>query len=78
MTQRMIAVMLFAFVASVYAQRWSPKWEELTAADFVQALGAAKGSCVLNYQGDSSRATTARGAATTKPLPHGSRTPFAP
>jgi creatinine amidohydrolase len=31
------------------AQRLSPKWEELTAADFVQALDAAANSCVLPF-----------------------------
>ena len=31
------------------AQRLSPKWEELTAADFVQALDAAAFSCVLPF-----------------------------
>jgi len=31
------------------AQRLSPKWEELTASDFVQALDAAAGSCILPF-----------------------------
>jgi len=31
------------------AQRLSPKWEELTASDFVQALEAAANSCVLPF-----------------------------
>ena len=44
MTRRIIAAILFVLSASpLSAQRLSPKWEELTAADFVRALDAAAG-----------------------------------
>ena len=35
--------------SSARAQRLSAKWEELTAADFVQALDAAANSCILPF-----------------------------
>src|ERR1700689_5819507 len=31
------------------AQQLSPKWEELTAADFVKALQASSGVCILPF-----------------------------
>jgi creatinine amidohydrolase len=50
MTRRIIAAILFALSASpLHAQRLTPKWEELTAADFVRALDAAANSCVLPF-----------------------------
>ena len=50
MTRRIIAAILFVVSAPpLYAQRLSPKWEELTAADFVRALDAAANSCVLPF-----------------------------
>lgn len=35
--------------ASATAQSLSPKWEELTAADFVKAIAEAKGVCMLPF-----------------------------
>jgi len=50
MTRRIIAAILFVVSAPpLYGQRLSPKWEELTAADFVRALDAAANSCVLPF-----------------------------
>jgi len=50
MTTRIIAVILFALLASdASAQRLSTKWEELTAPDFVRALDASANSCVLPF-----------------------------
>jgi creatinine amidohydrolase len=50
MTRRIIAMILFTLTASsLRAQALSPKWEELTAADFVRALDAAARSCVLPF-----------------------------
>ena len=50
MTRRMWIVLLVVLCASsLSAQRLSPKWEELTAADFVQALDQSKGSCALPF-----------------------------
>ncbi len=43
------AAIAIALSSSARAQRLSPKWEELTAADFVQALDAAAFSCVLPF-----------------------------
>jgi creatinine amidohydrolase len=41
--------LLFVFVApaSYSQQKLSPNWEELTADDFVKAIGQANGTCVL-------------------------------
>jgi len=51
MRRRLIAVILFALAAPSLGaqQRLSPKWEELTAADFVRALDASAASCVLPF-----------------------------
>ncbi len=35
--------------SSAHAQKLSPKWEELTAPDFVQAIHQAQGVCVLPF-----------------------------
>src|SRR5438105_10204540 len=40
---------LAASALTARAQRLSPKWEELTAADFVRALDAAANRCVLPF-----------------------------
>jgi creatinine amidohydrolase len=47
-----IALTLLTFAAAVTAaqsQKLSPKWEELTAPDFVQAIHQAQGVCVLPF-----------------------------
>ena len=50
MTRRIVAMILFALsVPALRAQPLSPKWEELTAADFVRALDASAHSCVLPF-----------------------------
>ena len=52
MTRRalLILVLLLAAAASIPAQgKLSPKWEELTAADFRQAIQQSKGTCVLPF-----------------------------
>src|ERR1700684_3165905 len=49
---RLFAWLLFLFFASVLAQPQSPrapKWEELTAADFRDAIGEAHGTCLLPF-----------------------------
>ncbi len=38
-----------ALTASLPAQNLSPKWEELTAEDFVKALDSARGVCLLPF-----------------------------
>src|SRR5207248_11373432 len=52
MTRRIIAAILFVSARPLYAQRLSPKREELTAADFVRALDGAANSCVLHSAGE--------------------------
>lgn len=47
LTLTMAALALAAGAAS--AQPLSPKWEELTAPDFVKALDLAKGTCLLPF-----------------------------
>ena len=42
-------VMLLVVASSSAAQGLSPKWEELTGPDFVQALQASKGTCALPF-----------------------------
>lgn len=42
-------IFLLALPAVLSAQSFSPKWEELTAPDFVKALDAAKGTCLLPF-----------------------------
>ena len=49
LTAAVAAAALALSSTSARAQRLSPKWEELTAADFVQALDAAAFSCVLPF-----------------------------
>lgn len=51
MAGRIVAVMLLLAVpaAPARAQQLSPKWEELTAADFLRALDASAHSCVLPF-----------------------------
>jgi creatinine amidohydrolase len=44
-----IVLLVVLCASSLSAQRLSPKWEELTAADFVQALDQSKGSCALPF-----------------------------
>ena len=40
--------LLFALIAGpLQAQQLSPKWEELTGPDFIQAIAQAKGTCAL-------------------------------
>ncbi len=45
---RLVAVFC-AFIAAAHAQTLSPKWEELTAEDFVAAMKQAQGTCVLPF-----------------------------
>src|SRR5664279_38680 len=41
---------LIAYVIPVFSQsKLSPKWEELTAPDFVQAIHQSQGVCVLPF-----------------------------
>jgi creatinine amidohydrolase len=45
-------LLLFALAGSTavgYSQQLSPKWEELTASDFVQAIHQSQGVCVLPF-----------------------------
>jgi creatinine amidohydrolase len=42
-------LMLAVWAAGPTAQALSPKWEELTAADFVKALEASGGTCALPF-----------------------------
>jgi creatinine amidohydrolase len=42
-------LLLTVLTAGAAAQSLSPKWEELTAADFVTALQTARGTCVLPF-----------------------------
>jgi len=45
-----IAVLLYLLPATLsVAQQLSPKWEELTAEDFVKALQSSSGVCVLPF-----------------------------
>src|ERR1700676_1646720 len=44
----LVLVVVCAF-ANAYSQALSPKWEELTAADFVQAVHQSQGVCVLPF-----------------------------
>jgi creatinine amidohydrolase len=45
-----IAVLLCLLPATLsVAQQLSPKWEELTAEDFVKALQSSSGVCVLPF-----------------------------
>jgi creatinine amidohydrolase len=44
-----VALLMLLAAGSSSAQGLSAKWEELTAADFVQALQASKGTCALPF-----------------------------
>src|SRR5262245_22795300 len=45
-----VAVLMASCACSVLrAQQLSPRWEELTAADFVKALDASRGTCALPF-----------------------------
>jgi creatinine amidohydrolase len=44
-----VVVLVLIFGAPAEAQKLSPKWEELTASDFVQAIQQAQGVCVLPF-----------------------------
>jgi creatinine amidohydrolase len=47
---RLTSCLCFALLtAGAYGQALSPKWEELTAPDFVKALDQAKGTCLLPF-----------------------------
>ena len=43
------ALTLMASAARLNAQALSPKWEELTASDFVKALDASRATCLLPF-----------------------------
>ncbi|HZD32526.1 MAG TPA: creatininase family protein, partial [Candidatus Angelobacter sp.] len=43
----LIAVLLAAVMPALSQSKLSPKWEELTAADFIQAVHQSQGVCVL-------------------------------
>ena len=43
------ALLLVVWAAGLTGQSLSPKWEELTAADFVKALQASGGTCALPF-----------------------------
>ena len=48
----LLLLTLFASVTlcgSTFAQKLSPKWEELTGPDFVQAIHRAQGVCILPF-----------------------------
>ena len=44
-----LALVLIGGLAAAQAQKLSPKWEELTAGDFVQAIHQSQGVCVLPF-----------------------------
>lgn len=44
-----IILSLLAAAFAVHAQTLSPRWEELTAGDFVQAVHQSQGTCVLPF-----------------------------
>jgi creatinine amidohydrolase len=44
-----LTVALLAAASVLHAQTLSPKWEELTAGDFVQAIHQSQGTCVLPF-----------------------------
>jgi creatinine amidohydrolase len=43
------ALIAAAFAAQAQSQKLSPKWEELTAPDFIQAIHQSQGVCVLPF-----------------------------
>jgi hypothetical protein len=50
MKTAMVAVLTsLVMIGALEAQQVSPKWEELTAADFVKALQQARGTCALPF-----------------------------
>src|SRR5689334_23899777 len=48
-TAMRLALVLVLLVVPCSAQSLSPKWEELTAAEFVQALQRSQGTCALPF-----------------------------
>src|ERR1700678_4208491 len=44
-----LTVSLLAAASALHAQTLSPKWEELTAPDFVTAIHQSQGTCVLPF-----------------------------
>jgi len=48
-TLSLTPVIAIAMTVASMAQSLSPKWEELTAPDFVRALQAARGTCALPF-----------------------------
>lgn len=42
-------LLILCAMAAAHAQNLSPKWDELTAADFVKALDRAQGVCLLPF-----------------------------
>ncbi|MGA2250834.1 creatininase family protein, partial [Terracidiphilus sp.] len=44
-----LIVSLLAAASALHAQTLSPKWEELTAPDFVTAIHQSQGTCVLPF-----------------------------
>jgi len=44
-----LVLVVIAGLAAAQAQKLSPKWEELTASDFVQAIHQSQGVCVLPF-----------------------------
>src|SRR5713101_494342 len=52
MIRRALPIVVFLLQAAVSAlpqPRLSPKWEELTAADFREAIQQSKGTCILPF-----------------------------
>ena len=50
MPRRLTIVCLFLLISlSAHAQTLSPRWEELTAGDFVQAVHQSQGTCILPF-----------------------------
>ena len=46
---KLLAMLACAAAASLCGQTLSAKWEELTAADFEQAIQKARGTCLLPF-----------------------------
>ncbi len=50
MSRRFLSVLVVVSgLAAAQAQKLSPKWEELTAGDFIQAIHQSQGVCVLPF-----------------------------
>ena len=49
MRRLFLALVMIGGLACAYAQKLSPKWEELTAGNFVQAIHQSQGVCVLPF-----------------------------